>query len=391
MEYRFSEQQQMLKKGLEAFLKKELPFETFTSITENENGFSKKLWKKLGENGWLGVLAKGELQALEDAGPLDLMYLGESIGEKIFPGPYTLTAGLIVPFLSQLKLSENQLELLNELVGGEKLITCALPLFGKADGQFDFIWPDLTINEDSEQLQLSGTIQNVPFIQHADAVLLPFKNQSGAISAVILPTDSRGMKIESDQAINLAKPQGSMILDEVPVRKNDLIEGTASNHQALLNEQLINYFISLNGEIIGGADEVLKRTIHYVKERKQFGVPVGSFQAVKHMIAEMHVEIEKARSYCVYTAAKLSNNPSESFMQAISTRLFTANVYKQVCETAIQLHGGMGFTWEESIHYWYKESMYQLAHITHPSMMNDFLLTRLLSQEELSKELQSHL
>ncbi|MDM5225829.1 acyl-CoA dehydrogenase family protein [Cytobacillus sp. NJ13] len=389
MEYRFSEQQQMLKHALHSLLKKEMPIEKFSEAAEKKTGFSKEAWKKLAENGWLGVLAKGELQTLEDVCPLDLMYLTESFGERPFPGPYSLAAGFIVPFLSRLNLTDTQRNLLIQFISGEKLITAALPKFEKSKNIIEFNWPEIDIlKEESGRIQFSGKIKHIQFIQHADAVLLPFVNKSKGISVALLNTELNGVKVISDNSVDLSKPQGTLELDGIWLDKNDFIEGADWDAQELLNKQLADYLICLNGEMIGGADEVLKKTINYVKERKQFGVRVGSFQAVKHLLADLHVGIEKARSYSVYAASQTGNNPSETLLNVITSRHFTADMYKKVCENAIQLHGGMGFTWEESIHYWYKASMYQLSHITQPAMMTEFILQNLLFKSEYSKELQ---
>lgn len=389
MEYRFSEQQKMLKQALHSLLKKEMPIEVFSEVVEKNEGFSKDAWKKLAENGWLGVLAKGEMQTLEDVGPLDLMYLSESFGERLFPGPYSLVAGFIVPLISQLKLTNQQQNLLNMVISGEKLITSALPKLEKAQNKIEFKWPEINIlNEESGRIQLTGEIKHVQFLQHSDVVLVPFNSNLGRISAALLNTEIEGVDVISEQSIDLSKPQGTLVLDGVWINKNDFLEGTDSNHQEVLNKQLTDYLLCLNGEMTGGANEVLNRTVNYVKERKQFGFPVGSFQAVKHMIADLHIAIEKARSYSVYVVSQTGKRPNETLLNAISCRLFTSDMYKKVCEGAIQLHGGMGFTWEESIHYWYKASMYQQSHITHPAMMTEFILQNLLSKSEYSKELQ---
>jgi alkylation response protein AidB-like acyl-CoA dehydrogenase len=389
MEYRFSEQQQMLKQALHSLLKKEMPIEAFSEVAEKKDGFSQDAWKKLAENGWLGVLAKGKWQTLEDVGPLDLMYLSESVGEKLFPGPYSLVAGFIVPLLSQLKLTNKQQELLEMVISGEKLITSALPKLERSQNKVGFNWPGINIlNEENGKIQLTGEIRHIQFLQHTEVILVPFKNNVGGISAVLINTRNDGINIIPEQSADLSKPQGTLVLDGVWIDNDDFIGGPDSNHQELFNEQLTGYLICLNGEMIGGANEVLNRTVNYVKERKQFGVPVGSFQAVKHMIADLHIAIEKARSYSVYVASQTGKSSNETLLNAISSRLFTTDIYKKVCEDAIQLHGGMGFTWEESIHYWYKASIYQQSHITHPAIMTEYILQNLLLESEYSKEFQ---
>jgi acyl-CoA dehydrogenase len=382
MEYRFSEDQQMIKKALDSLLKREVRFEVFTEIVEKKDGFSKDLWKKLAENGWLGILAKGDIQTLDDMSSFDLVYLCESFGERLFPGPYSLVAGFIVPFLTQVGLTNNQKELLSLIVSGEKLITAVLPRTENGKNGMEFNGSDIKImKEESDRIQVKGEIQHVPFVQHSDTFLLPIKSVFGGISVALINTDHDGVMIVPEQSHDLSKPQGTIVLDGVWIHNEDFIEERASDHREKLYKQLMNYFICLNGEMLGGANEVLERTVAFVKERKQFGVPVGSFQAVKHMVADMYSEIEKARSFNTYVAYLYEQNPDEHLINVASSRLFTSQMYKNVCEEAIQLHGGMGFTWEEGVHFWYKASMYHLYHVTHPTVLNEYILQDLLLKE----------
>lgn len=389
MEYRISEEQQLVKKALHSLLNKELSFEVFREVVERKDGFSKEVWKKVAESGWLGVLAKDEMQMLEGMTSLDVMQLCEFFGEKLFPGPYSLIAGFIVPLLSQMELTDNQKTLLNLIMTGGRIITAGLPRFEKGTNGIEFQFPDIQIvKEERDRVQIRGEIKHVPFLQHSDAMLLPIENGLGGIAIALVSSEQDGVKIIAEQSVDLSKPQGTIVLDGVWIQYDDFIGERDSDYRQRLHKQLVEYFICLNGEMLGGANEVLRRTVNFVKERKQFGVPIGSFQAVKHLLADMYTEIEKAQSYNVYVAYLYGENPNEHFMNVASSRYFTSDIYKKVCEQAIQLHGGMGFTWEESVHFWYKASLYHLYHVTHPSLMNEYILRNLLLKEENLKELQ---
>ncbi|MDQ0269676.1 acyl-CoA dehydrogenase family protein [Cytobacillus purgationiresistens] len=387
MEYRYSEQQVMLKKALNSLLKKEMPFETFVEIAETKDGFSKDKWKKLADNGWLAILAQGEFQTLEEVNSLDLMYLSESIGGALFPGPFSLTAGMIVPLLSQLTLSEKQNELLLDIIAGEKLATAILPSLTDQGGTVKFNWPELINSNEEGKVTLTGSYSQLQFLQNSDVVFIPFTNNEDQLSVAIVNTSVNGVKITSQKSVDLSKPQGLLELQNVKIGQEDIL--SEKGLENLFYATLLTYFTSISGEIIGGADEVLARTVNYVTERKQFGVAVGSFQAVKHMIAEMKVEIEKARSYSIYINSIDGKTDKATWLNIISSRYFNTNMYKKICEDSIQLHGGMGFTWEESIHFWYKASMFQLYHLTHPALMEAYIQQSLLPTAE-SKDLQYH-
>ncbi|WP_433957959.1 acyl-CoA dehydrogenase family protein [Cytobacillus horneckiae] len=384
MEYRYTEQQLMLKKALNTLLKKEMPFETFVEIAEKENGFSKKKWMKLAENGWLGILAHGEFQTLEEVDTLDLMYLAESIGASLFPGPFSLTSGFVVPLMSQLPLTDNQKSVLEAIIGGEAVAAAVLPKLVKRDETY-FQYPEVELKKVKQHYEISGSYQHLQFLQNADYIILPIEDNDQSFVALI-STKQENVIISAEESVDLSKPQGTLVLKKAVVTEEELI--TSEKLKDLISESLRSYFIAINGEIIGGADEVLNRTVHFVSERKQFGVPVGSFQAVKHMIADIKVEIEKARSYSIYIHS-IAEDEEKVTLNLLCSRYFNTDMYKKICESSIQLHGGMGFTWEESIHFWYKAAMYQLYHLTHPALMEDYIHQNLLNTVK-NKELHYH-
>jgi acyl-CoA dehydrogenase len=151
VDFQFTEEQIMLKKALTTMLKKELSFDLLRDIAENKGGFSNELWKKVAEGGWLGLLAKGEQKTLDDMSVLDLVYLSETFGEYLFPGPFSLTAGFIVPFLSQLELNEEHQHLVQGLIEGETIVTMALPRLQKDRFDVGFNWSTIKISSQTEE------------------------------------------------------------------------------------------------------------------------------------------------------------------------------------------------------------------------------------------------
>lgn len=379
MEYGYSDDIKMLKEGLESLLNKELTVEKFTNTVEGD-GFSKELWRKIGENGWLSI--QEDIKSLNDhINMAEIMYLSESFGKHLFPGPFSLVAGYIIPLLSKVNLTEEMAAILEKVKSGEKLVTTVVPKIVSAANNIEIEWPEVLSTKKADDIEVSGEIKQVQFGQHADYLLLPLLNEANELQLTFIDLKHESVLIKSHESLDLLKPKATIAVNKLNVSQSTFISGTDIERHA--KEQLLNYLIYITGEMLGGVNEVLNRTVNYVIERKQFGVPIGSFQAVKHMIADMKVSIEKARSYSVYNTSQLGEEFNGNFVNLLSVYYFTSTIYKKVSEDAIQLHGGMGFTWEESIHYWYKTSMNLMYEIIHPTEISRIVLQSIL---ETSKE-----
>lgn len=241
MEYRYTEQQLMLKKALNTLLKKEMAFETFVEIAEKENGFSKKKWMKLAENGWLGILAHGEFQTLEEVDTLDLMYLAESIGASLFPGPFSLTSGFVVPLMSQLPLSDNQKSVLEAIIGGEAVAAAVLPKLVKRDETY-FQYPEVELKKVKQHYEISGSYEHLQFLQNADYIILPIEDNDQTFVALI-STKQDNVIISAEKSVDLSKPQGTLVLKNAVVTEEELI--TSEKLKDLISESLRSYFLLL--------------------------------------------------------------------------------------------------------------------------------------------------
>lgn len=376
MNYAYSEEQKMLKSTISSLLSHKMPFERFRDIAEKKGGFSLEDWKMVAEGGWLELLR--DSQSSERSSVSDLMYICEEFGSNLFPGPYTLVASFIIPLISQLSLSQRQQTQLDQVGAGEALITAALPRFEYRSEGLQCHWNDLHVSADeADRIQLKGKLTGVPFAQHANFLLVPIENPTGGIVTVLLDLNSRKLNITDEKSLDLSRPQGSIEFDEIWIDKNEILGSWEDNQCSHWYKQLTTYALCLNGEMLGGINKILDKTINYVRERKQFGVPVGSFQSVKHIISDMKVCLENARSYNSYVAWEYENNPELNPLKVAASRSYTTKKFKEICEKAIQMHGGMGFTWEEGIHFWYKASINHLYHLAHPTVLNKFILQSL--------------
>ena len=148
-----------------------------------------------------------------------------------------------------------------------------------------------------------------------------------------------------------------MTFDSVEIAPEDLAGGPDADHRAAFAAALRRYMLWLDGEALGGAEQMLARTVEYVSQRRQFGVPVGSFQAVKHSLADAYAELELARGHAYDAAEEEERGGREVGVALAASRLICSRMYLTVVERSIQGHGGIGFTWEHEIHLWYRAAL----------------------------------
>jgi acyl-CoA dehydrogenase len=375
LNYRLSEQQKLIKKTVSSLLKDLVPADKFRQIIETE-GFSKKSWEKLATDGWIGMLA--DAQSSDEAFSLmDMICVSEEIGAKLFPGPYSLVSSFIIPVLTQLLPEGEHEKSIESVINGSKLMTAVLPAARTKGQEVVVNWSSLSISEDDDHIYLSGQNEHVQFAQYVDEILLPVENTWGGVSLAIIKTETPGLIVESETSVDLSKRLATLRFDHLKIEKSAFIGGWNTDHRQVLSKNLASYILCLTSEMIGGAQKVLEKTVEHVKERKQFGHPIAVYQAVKHQLADMYTFIENAKSYNFYTAWKLLNEPKDSLLHVAASRVYAAEMYKDVCEKAIQLQGGMGFTWEQETHFWYKSALYHQNHMASARTFKRYIFNNL--------------
>ena len=269
------------------------------------------LWKELCELGWPGI-AISEEHGGQGLGPIELSILCEELGRTLAPVPFlpsVLAAGLI----GQAGSSEQQARWLPGLASGE-----TIGALGVADG-------------DSAELVIGGTQADVIVLLRDDQASLLMREQADV---------TRSDSIDSTRSTaRVTAPE-------------DAGEPLAGDVSAGVDRGLV----AISSELVGVSERALAMTIDYVKERHQFGVPVGSFQAVSHRCADMLLETEKARSTTAQAAWTAEADPERLPEAAAMAKAVASQAGREVTAAAIQMHGGIGFTWEADVHWLYKRA-----------------------------------
>jgi alkylation response protein AidB-like acyl-CoA dehydrogenase len=367
-----SEEQAFLRDGFEAMVTTVVSREALDKARDDD-GFSEAIWTAVADAGWLGLTADAD----DAADAVTLLHLSEAVGAQLLPGPFALTTAMVVPLLSGDRGATGTVPL-DDLIAGRTLATLVMPDGGTPASPR---WTGIRlVSEVTSELRLSGRAEAVPFGQAADHFLVPVELGDHLVVATIR-RDHPGVTVVARPTIDGARPAADLVLDDVEVGTEQFVGTWPSDLRELLVQRLAAYMICLDGEALGGAEEMLRRTILYVSQREQFGVPVGSFQAVKHMLADAYVELELARGHAYDVATNLGAHAAGAELPLVCSRSVCGRMYPFVVERCIQAHGGAGFTWEQELHFWYRAALDQ-RHQPFPAHVLPHVAWRELRQTE---------
>lgn len=325
------------------------------AITESA-GAMPEAWKLLARDSWL-ELGAGDCSDI--GGTVGLTRLAEEFGAALFCGPFAMTVGFVVPVLAACNSSD-----LAPVLRGDKVVTAILPSPQKSLPSLSWDWNGIALQVQRDGLvQGTATFANVPFGGEADLFLLLCATPSGLRVAQV-PSDRAGVRVVQEPSLDPTTPTATVVFEGLRLLDADWVSELADLD--MLNSAMWRYLNLLNGEALGGAAEVIARAVGYVRERRQFGVAVGSFQAVKHRLAKAVEALEVARSQ-TYEAAQ--GSPGQDGLDLVCARILAADAYVSICEAAIQVHGGFGVSWEQAIHFWYRRA---LQARTHPAPIAHF-------------------
>ena len=340
---------------------------------EARGGYDAALWAQLaGELGWC-ALAIEEPAGGAGLGWVELCLLQEELGRQLVASPFFSTVVLGGGLIGALATGEQRRALLAQIAAGAVRIGCAL---GGSEGDVPPQGVALSLQTAAGAWRLHGTSDFVIHGDSADHLLALARDEGGAaLRAVWLPADSPGISIEPHVMLDLTRPMARLRCADVPVRAEQLLGPPVA--PAALERALDRARIALAAEALGGAACVLEMTTEYVKQRLQFGRPIGSFQAVKHRLADMMVELEAARSAAWYAACVADENPAELAEAAATAKSYCCDAFYSCAASAIQLHGGVGFTWEHDVHLYFKRARAAATLLGSPAWQRERLLRTL--------------
>jgi len=350
-----SEEQRLIRDSARALLAGRAGPAQLRAALSEPGGYDPQLWRTLVELGWTG-LALPEDCGGAGLGWVELCILQEEQGRLLVASPFFATSALAAPLIAACATEAQRRALLTRIARGEARMACAL---NGTDGRPPPEGITVSLETHADGFTLSGVSDFVIHADRADLLLVlartPHAQDADGISVVVIPAASAGVTIHPHVMLDLTRPMSRVELDGVRVEPQRVL-GEAGAAAAAVAEALDRARIALASEALGGAERVLEMTTAYVKERMQFGRPIGSFQAIKHRLADMMIEVEAARSAAWYAACVADERPEELAEAAAIAKSYCCDAFFDCAANAIQLHGGIGFTWEHDVHLYFKRA-----------------------------------
>src|SRR5215471_5148433 len=336
MQFGLSESQKILKDNARKFFSVECPVADVRRLMETDTAYDAALWTKMAEQGFTGIIFPEEFGGL-GLGKVELILLMEEMGYALVPGPFFSTVVLAGSVLDACGSPEQKKKYLEPICNGQARATVALILDpgaapNSADGR-------VTIANG----KLTGRKLFVP-----DAAIADFIAVVTSSGVFVVDAKAGGVKTALMNGMDRTRKLYSVEFNNAAGEK---LANATRWAQAL---DLAT--AALVAEMVGGMQRTIDITVQYAKTRKQFGKPIGSFQAVQHQCAEMYLQTESSRSAAYYAAWALQENAPDAPVAVSIAKMYASDACRNVGNHGIQVHGGMGFTWENDLHLYYRRA-----------------------------------
>jgi alkylation response protein AidB-like acyl-CoA dehydrogenase len=356
MDFGFSEQQEILRASARQFLERECSPEVVRRLCEDPQGDLPELWQKIAQLGWLGLVLP-ESYGGSGLSFVDLTIVLEEMGRVLFPLPFFASVALGGLTLLEAGSEEQKQQMLPRLAQGELKLSLALL---EADGRYDPRGIGLRASIRGNRAVLNGTKLFVVDAHVADYVLCVARTRGGrdreaGISLFLIDMKSPGVVCTPLMGIDQTRRLCEVSFTRVSVPLDQMLGGR-DTAWPVLQRALDKATVALCAEMVGGAEKAMDMCVDYAKTRVQFGRQIGSFQAVKHKTADMKVVVENAKSAVYYAAWAVDTDAPEAPRAASIAKAYCSDTYTRVTADGIQVHGGVGFTWDHNLHLYFKRA-----------------------------------
>jgi alkylation response protein AidB-like acyl-CoA dehydrogenase len=349
VDFAFSEEQEMLRSTVRTFVDRSYPESKVRELMAGQTGNDPALWRQMADQLGLQGLAIGEKHGGSGFGFQEVAIVMEELGRALVPAPFLASVVQAGTYLVHCGDDAAQADYLPGIAAGTTIGTLAIAEEG---GHWDSGEISLTAADSSAGPALSGTKLFVVDGEAADLLLVATREPDGGLSVYAVDRTAPGLSVQPLQTMDQTRKLAHLHFDAVPAR----LVGQRGSAAEPFQMAMYTGAIALAMEAVGGAQRALEMAVDYAKIRQQFGRPIGSFQAVKHKCADMLVEVEAARSAAYYGVWCASERNDELPLLASLAKSVCADAYFQVAGDNIQVHGGIGYTWEHPAHLYFKRA-----------------------------------
>lgn len=350
MDFAFTQEHEELRQTVRRFLADKSDEQAVRATMVTERGYSTEVWTQMAEQLGLQSMIVPEAHGGSGFGPVEVSIVLEEMGRSLLCAPYLSTAVLAVQTLLEAGSTAAQKAILPAIASGEAVATLALVDSGCGWSADDV---ETRAEEDGGAWRLTGTKVHV-LDGHVADVILVAALAGDEVGVFRVEPGADGIDRSLTPTLDLTRKLARIGFDRTPTTR---IDG-GGDQTSSLRRALARTTIALSAEQVGGAQMCLEMSTEYAKTRMQFGRPIGSFQAIKHRCADMLVEVEFARSAAYHAAFRAAAGADEEeWMTAASiAKSYCSDAYFDVAAETIQVHGGMGFTWEHPAHLYFKRA-----------------------------------
>jgi alkylation response protein AidB-like acyl-CoA dehydrogenase len=328
MEFDLDQDQRALRDAARAFLEREAPISYARAMMDDPKGYHDDVWRKMADLGWMG------LPFPEDAGGVGqgfvaLAILLAEMGRVVLPGPYFSTVVLAGSAMLEAASEAQRKELLPAICSGEIIVAFS---------------PDastLTASAD----KLAGEARFV--IDGADSSRIVVAATTSDGPALYLTEPGETTRVDT---LDATRKVAHVRFDKAGA------ERLGDSDERAIQRVLDRACVGIAAEMLGGAERVIELAVDYAKSRVQFDRPIGSFQAVKHRAADMHMDVESLRNAVYHAAWMIERDHPDASLAASVAKAYASDAYRRVASSGIQVHGGIGFTWEHDMHLYFKRA-----------------------------------
>ena len=335
MQFGLTESQEFLKSSARKFFAGECPSAEMRRLMDTDTAYDAALWSKLADQGYTGIIFPEEYAGV-GLGKVELMLLMEEAGRALLPGPFFSTVVLAGSVLDAVGTPEHKKKYLEPICKGEVRSTVAILESGAT-------WNPRDVQLNAVNGKLTGEKLFVSDAAIAEFVIVVARN-----GIFLVHSKARGLKISPMSGMDLTRKLYVVEFNNTPAEEL----GSSAN----LARAFDIATAALAAELVGGMQRTLDVTIEYAKTRKQFGKPIGMFQAVQHQCADMYLETESSRSAVYYAGWALEENAPDATTAVSIAKMYCGDAARSVGNRGIQIHGGMGFTWENDLHLYYRRA-----------------------------------
>jgi len=366
--FAFTEVQEELRSSAARFCDDKSSSETVRTLMETEDGFDEAVWTQVAELGWTGMAIPEEFGGI-GFGFVELSILMEEMGKRLVCAPFFSSVVLGANAILNAGSDAQRKEHLPGIADGSTRATLA---FVESSGSWEPTASEVTATEKGGSWLLDGTKHYV-IDGHTATLLVVTASTSDGVALFVVDPSSSGVERTRLETLDMTRKQANITFSSAPAT----LLGSAPEGQAALSTTLDQAAAMLAAEMVGGAQWCLDTSAQFAKDRFQFGRPIGSFQAIKHKCANMLMDVEMARSTAYYASWSAATADEEFPVYACAAKSYCSDAFFKAAAETIQIHGGIGFTWEHDAHLYFRRAKSSEIYLGDASYHRELLAQRL--------------